>query len=146
MIYRSRADTALWQVGEQKLREEWGPTMNATPSSRVRDELFASAEFVGRVFGRSAAEQFAHWVRIGREIDTSHRLPSRDIAEVLAGRRGYDTLSPLAQAVVRAQWEVRAATLTDRLDLRSDFETDGRPFVECDRNGAVLVHRPRTDW
>ncbi|MDV7198925.1 hypothetical protein R4172_15345 [Rhodococcus kroppenstedtii] len=114
--------------------------MNATPSSIVRSELFASAHSVGRATGRSANEQFAHWARIGREVETSPHLSSREIAEVLSGRRSYDTLHPVAQAVVRAEWVERVDALSSGLDLRSDFESEGRPYVERDEAGAVIEH------
>ncbi|MBY6366509.1 hypothetical protein HQ604_04220 [Rhodococcus corynebacterioides] len=113
--------------------------MNSTPSSHVRSELFASAQSVGRVTGRGATEQLAHWARIGREVEASRHLPSREIAEVLSGRQSYDTLDPPAQAVVRAEWVERVDALSSSLDLRSDFESEGRPYVECNNPDDVIA-------
>jgi len=116
--------------------------MGTTSSLRVDDELYASAKLVGSASSRSAAQQIAHWALVGREIEASHHIASRDIAGVLAGRQNYDALTPREQAVVRAEWSERIDAMSEALDLRSEFEAEGRAFVECDEDGAVIEHRP----
>jgi len=84
----------------------------------------------------------AHWARIGREIEASASISPKEIAEVLAGSRSYDTLSVKEQALVRAEWSARMDSLREALNLADEFAAAGRVWVELDDNGKV-VERPR---
>jgi hypothetical protein len=115
--------------------------MGSTSPARIDDELYASAKLVGPLMSRSAAQQIAHWARIGREIEAAASVSQRDIAEVLAGSRGYDKLTAQEQAVVRAEWAERMDARRRGLDLAQQFSGQGRSYVELDDDGQV-VHRP----
>jgi hypothetical protein len=114
--------------------------MATTSPTRIDDELFASAKLVGPLMIRSAAQQIAHWARIGREIEGADGVSHRAIADVLAARRDYDGLTAQEQAVVRAEWAERMDIRRDRLDLAQEFADEGRSYVELDSHGAVF-HR-----
>jgi hypothetical protein len=90
------------------------------------------------VQSRSAAQQIAHWARIGREIEASASISHREIAAVLAGSRSYDDLGPKEQAVVRAEWSARMDEARAALDLAEDFARAGRSWVELDARGRVV--------
>ena len=115
--------------------------MATTSPARIDDDLYASAKLVGEVQSRSASQQVAHWARIGREIEASGAISHKDVAEVLAGGRSYDTLSPKEQAVVRAEWSARMDALREALDLAQQFAAAGRTWVELDVDGAVVERK-----
>lgn len=81
--------------------------MGPTSPTRIDDELYASAKVVGQLMSRSAAQQMAHWARIGRELEAAGSVSHGDVAEVLAARQEYDTLTTHEQTVVRAEWAER---------------------------------------
>jgi hypothetical protein len=109
-----------------------------TSPARIDDDLYASAKLAGEVQSRSASQQVAHWARIGREIEASASISAKEIAEVLAGSRPYDSLSAKEQAVVRAEWSARMDELRSSLDLARQFADAGRSWVELDEDGKVV--------
>ena len=68
---------------------------------RIDEELYDSAKVVGASMSRSATQQVAHWARIGRELESSRSISTRDVAAVLAGEVTYDDVGTREQAVVR---------------------------------------------
>jgi hypothetical protein len=70
-------------------------------STRIDSDLFAAAKSSGAVHSRSAAQQLAHWARIGREFEASTSVGRREIEAVLAGDGFYDALQEREQAIVR---------------------------------------------
>lgn len=112
--------------------------MATTSPARIDDDLYASAKLAGSVQSRSAAQQVVHWARIGREIEASASITQKDIAEVLAGSRSYDTLSAKEQAVVRAEWSARMDTRLEAVNLAEQFAATGRTWVELDDDGVVV--------
>jgi ParD-like antitoxin of type II ParDE toxin-antitoxin system len=116
--------------------------MATTSPARIDDDLYASAKLAGDVQSRSASQQVAHWARIGREIEASASISPKEIAEVLAGSRPYDTLSAKEQAVVRAEWTARMDSLREALNLADEFAAAGRVWVELDDDGKVVERTP----
>ena len=114
--------------------------MATTSPTRIDDELYASAKLVGARMSRSAAQQIAHWARIGRELEASHSVSYRDIADVLDGRRNYDELTDRQQAIVRAEWTERITERREGLDLAEQFARSGRSYVELDTDGNIVRH------
>lgn len=115
--------------------------MATTSPTRIDDELYASAKAAGEVMSRSAAQQIAHWARIGREIETG-TSSHREIARVLAGKTSYDSLSSHDQAVVRARWSERMTGLRESLDLAEELEAAGLGYSELDAKGTVVRRGP----
>lgn len=116
--------------------------MATTSPTRIDDDLYASAKLAGEAQSRSAAQQVAHWARLGREIEASSNISQREIALVLAGSARYDDLSAREQAVVRTAWSARMTGRLDALDLAAEFSTSGRTWVELDDNGEVVERGP----
>jgi hypothetical protein len=112
--------------------------MASTSPARIDDDLFASAKLAGAVQSRSAAQQVAHWARIGREVEASNSISARAIAEALSGSRPYDDLDAKEQAVVRAEWATRMDDRRASLDLAAAFAAEGRSWVELDEHGDVV--------
>jgi hypothetical protein len=119
--------------------------MATTSPTRIDDELYASAKVVGPMMSRSAAQQIAHWARIGREIEGADSVSQRAIAAVLAARRDYDGLTAHEQAVVRAEWAERMDARRHGLDLAQEFSHVGRSYVELDDNGQVVRREPSVE-
>lgn len=110
-----------------------------TSPTRVDEDVFASAQLVGSIMDRSAAQQITHWARIGREVEAGASISHTRIHEVLEQRAHYDDLNAEEQAIVRAEWAERLEALRGRLDLARKFVKDGRPYAELDDAGTVVV-------
>lgn len=54
--------------------------------------------------------------------------------------RRYDDLTTTEQADMRARWATQIAERRERLDLRTQFETEGRPYATLGVDGAVVIH------
>ena len=118
--------------------------MATTSPTRIDDDLYASAKIVGPLMSRSAAQQIAHWARIGREIEAADGVSLRAVAAVLAARRDYDGLTAEEQAVVRAEWAERMDVRREGLDLVQEFADEGRSYVELDDDERVVRREPRS--
>ncbi len=110
----------------------------ASAPTRIDEDLFAAAKSAGEVLSRSAAQQINHWARIGRELESSGAVSVRDVEAVLAGRASYDTLGTREQAIVRAEWDERMATLRTHLDLEDEFTAAGDTWAEADAQGHIV--------
>ena len=117
--------------------------MASTSPARIDDDLYASAKLAGAVQSRSASQQVAHWARIGREIEASQSISSKEIGAVLAGARSYDSLDPKEQALVRAEWAARMDELRADVDLAASFRDAGQTWVELDADGKVVERSRR---
>lgn len=114
--------------------------MSATSPTRVDSTMYAAAQAAGERSHRSAAQQIAHWARLGQELEASG-LSQRDIDRVLAGQLSYDEVGIREQTAVRTAWREALDDDITALDLRSDFETEGRTRVStADEAGHVTVH------
>ena len=118
-------------------------TTKTSSPVRIDAELYAEATEVAPVMSRSAAQQIAHWARIGRELETRSDVALDRVAEVLRGARRYDALGSEEQAVTRTYWRERMATLADALRLDREFTAAGRAYVELDDQGRVARRGPR---
>ncbi len=116
--------------------------MATTSPTRIDDELYAAAKAEGAVMSRSAAQQIAHWARVGRELEAAPSVSHRDIERVLAGEHDYDDLGQREQAAVRAAWSERVAARRAALDFTREFTERGLPYVELDEGGQVVRREP----
>lgn len=120
-------------------------TSSTTPT-RFDAALFESAQVAGARSHRSAAQQLAHWARLGRELEAAAGVSQRDIDRVLAGQMSYDDLGDRDQAMVRTAWREGVDADLAALDLRARFREQGRTrWSEADRDGAVSVHEAGHD-
>ena len=117
-------------------------SLATTSPTRIDDELYASAKEAGAAMSRSAAQQIAHWARIGRELEAAPSASIRLVGAVLTGEHAYDELSVEEQAVVRAEWAERIAARIKSLDLLRRFADEGRTYVELDDAGHVVRRGP----
>lgn len=113
-----------------------------TIPTRFDQELFDTARASGQLHSRSAAQQLAHWARIGRQLEASPAVSHDQVARVLAGESDYDTLDERSQAVVRAAWDERVAERTGALDLEGRLVAAGGPWPEADEHGTLVVRTP----
>ncbi len=111
--------------------------------TRLPADVYESALAATRVTSRTVPQQIAHWARIGRELEMSPQVNRRQIARVLAGAGGYDSLSEQEQAIVREEWADRVTTLRSHLDYAGEFEAAGESFSEVDEDGNLIVHPAR---
>lgn len=116
----------------------------ATMPTRVDQELFEAAKAAGQVHSRSAAQQLAHWAKLGREVEASPGVTHDQVARVLAGDASYDDIGGPAQAVVRTAWDQDVAARLDGLDFTERLRTAGRPWAEADADGAVVTVQPNS--
>jgi hypothetical protein len=112
---------------------------NSSTPIRLDAELLAIAKLAGRRQSRSAAQQIAHWARLGREIEASRTISAHAIAAVLVGQQSYDTLDAEDQAVVRAEWTNRLDAVADGIDLASAFKASGRrTWIDIAPDGSIV--------
>lgn len=108
--------------------------------TRIDGNLFEAARVAGERNSRSAAQQLDHWARIGRELETSPSVTHHSIEGVLSGNVGYDTLGEQAQAIVRAEWDVRISAKIAGLNFEEQLTKAGKPWAEADGAGALKMH------
>lgn len=113
--------------------------------TRIDTELFEAARAVGAVQSRSAAQQLAHWARIGRELEASGSVSSAAVSRVLAGIDPYDELGDRDQAAVRAEWDSVIAERLASLDLAVEFADAGDTWTELDEAGRVVTRSSRSE-
>jgi hypothetical protein len=121
---------------------------NSSIPIRVDAELLETAKVAGSRQSRSAAQQIAHWARLGREVEASGRISARTIDAVLSGRKLYDALHAEEQAMIRAEWANQLDAVADGIDLESEFAASGRhTWVDIADDGTIVhrhsaAHRP----
>lgn len=115
--------------------------MTATVPTRFDAELFEQARSVGKAAHRSAAQQLAHWARLGREVESATDLSARDLTQLATAR--YDDLSPAAQAIARVEMREEADLAVAGLDMRARLAGRARTS-SADAEGNVSVHRGST--
>lgn len=115
--------------------------------TRIDDDLFEAAKTTGAVVSRSAAQQVNYWARLGRHLEASGVLSTRDVEQVLTGEKGYDEVGPYEQAAVRAGWDAQLADHAGGVDLTGELgdtwvvaNLKGRPV----RRSVKAAPRKRT--
>lgn len=111
----------------------------STMPTRIDHGLFEAARAAGALYSRSAAQQLAHWARLGRELEASPSVTQETIARVLAGQAPYDDLPDPAQAVVRVEWDDRVAATLAELDFTQELHAAGTPWPEADEHGDLVM-------
>jgi hypothetical protein len=109
---------------------------------RIDEELYDSAKVVGAQMSRSATQQVAHWARIGRELESSRSISTRDVAAVLAGEVTYDDVGAREQAVVRAAWNEGISASVASLDVQAELADAGVPYATLDEDGNAVILTP----
>ena len=107
--------------------------------TRIDQGLFEAAKAAGALYSRSAAQQLAHWARLGREMEASPSVTQDAIARVLSGLGRYDDLPDPAQAVVRVEWDDRVAATLAELDFTERLHAAGKPWAEADEGGHLVM-------
>ncbi len=113
--------------------------MASTMPTRFDAAMFEAAKTAGERSHRSAAQQLAHWARLGQELEAASGVSQRDVNRVLAGQLSYDALGDPEQAVVRTAWREGIDEDVATLDLRATFAREGRTsWSEADPDGNVV--------
>lgn len=116
----------------------------STMPTRVDQGLFEAAKAAGSLYSRSAAQQIAHWARLGREVEASPSVTQDAVARLLSGQASYDDLSDPVQAAVRVEWEDRVAARLSELDYTDRLGADGRQWAEADEDGKLVMRSAAT--
>ncbi|MBO9534190.1 MAG: hypothetical protein J7513_14560 [Solirubrobacteraceae bacterium] len=112
----------------------------ATMPTRIDQELFEAARTAGEVQSRSAAQQLAHWARLGRQLEASPAMTAETIERVLSGQLAYDDLaSPFDRAVVRNAWDEQLTQRMGEVDLSAPLSGAGLARHEADDDGNVVA-------
>lgn len=110
--------------------------------TRFDAELVDAAAAEGARQSRSARQQLAHWVRVGRavsSIDTSQRAR---VEQALSGHLPLDALTREESVVVNAEL---SANLEERLaatDFGAELAAEGVTTVALDAEGNLVEYRP----
>lgn len=119
--------------------------MGNTQPVRIDRELYDDASATASVQSRSAAQQIAHWARIGRAFESSPGVSLERVHRVLNGTLSYDEIDSREQAIVRSEWDRGVEEEIGRLRLDEEFAAEAREYVELDENGEVVVRSPGED-
>lgn len=115
----------------------------ASPPTRLPDDVYDSALAVAPANSRSAAQQIAHWARIGREFERAHSVNLRDVEAVLSGTASYDDLNDREQAIANAEIAERQDALRRSLNFEEEFRAEGASsWVAGDDDGNVVMRGP----
>jgi hypothetical protein len=112
-----------------------------TIPTRFEAGLFEAARLRGVQASRSAAQQLAHWARIGRAMETAPGVDQRAVESVLTGEMPYDNAEQKEQAMIRAEWDQRIAARLSTLDLSDLLDESPGGWVEADQRGNLIDHR-----
>lgn len=117
----------------------------ASPPTRIDSDIYDAARTHGELVNRSAAQQLAHWARIGRQLELAPSTSVADVVRVLAGEADYDDLAGPDQAVVRAAWAERIERQAASLDLAALFAAQGRKVSSsASPDGKTVIRRELT--
>jgi hypothetical protein len=115
------------------------PVGNSNTPIRIDAELLDAAKHVGHRQSRSAAQQIAHWARLGREVEASRMISVHAVNSVLEGHASYDDLPAEDQAVVRAAWTDGLDAVAEGFDLAAEFVAAGRAhWIDIAPDGTVV--------
>jgi hypothetical protein len=103
---------------------------------------FRSRQDCDKVHGRSAAQQFENWDRIGGEQEASPVITHGAINNVLSGPAPYDGLPDRAQGVIRAAWDEQISARIAGLNFEERLQEAGPPWLEADDDGNAVVRGP----
>lgn len=106
---------------------------------RIDGELFEAARTAGQTLSRSAAQQVAHWARIGQQLEASPLTTTEIVRQVLEGQSPYDDVDDRTQAIVRATWAEDIADRIAGLDLTPKLAATGVPWAEGDEHGRPVM-------
>lgn len=71
------------------------------------------------------------------------QINQRAIAQVLSGAAEYDQLDAEHQALVRADWALRASEIRAELNYAREFSAKNEQYSELDEDGNVVVRNSR---
>ena len=96
--------------------------------TRVDDDLFAAAKAAGALQSRSAAQQITHWARLGRQLEGSGVLTSRDVAPPLLKRAmSMPEKSAVAESSTSISLPLKGIRVpADRADAKNRTSSTGK--------------------
>jgi len=110
-----------------------------SPPTRIENDIYEAAKTHGALASRSAAQQIAHWARVGRQLELAPSTAWPEIVRVLEGDADYDALGDREQAIVRAVWSERVDDLAARVDLTNVFIAQQRKTASIAADDGALV-------
>lgn len=114
--------------------------------TRVEEELYDAAKASGKINSRSAAQQIAHWAKIGRAVESSGTVTQREIESVLTGDLSYDEVSIAAQEVVHAEWMRQIPRRIAQLNFAEEFAAAGEHSWTVGDGGGNAAQRAPDDY
>ena len=111
--------------------------------TRIDEELYEAAKVKGAVNSRSAAQQIAHWAKLGRAVESSSNVTQRQIEAVLSGELTYDDASEAAQEAVHAEWMSQIPHRMSQLNFAEEFVSAGESsWTVGDSEGSTAERTP----
>lgn len=109
---------------------------------RFDAELVDAAAAEGRRQSRSATQQLAYWVRVGRAVTASSSASQRRVEEAFAGNFPISDLSPEESAAFRAQAVARIDERLAAVDFTATLAAEGITTVALDEQGRLVETSP----
>jgi hypothetical protein len=110
--------------------------------TRFDAELVDAAAAEGARQSRSARQQLAHWVRVGRAVTSVSSSQRARVEAALAGDLALSALSGEEALVVNAEISAGIEERLSRVDVAAELAADGITTVALDEQGNLVEHHP----
>lgn len=110
--------------------------------TRFDAELVEAAAAEGARQSRSARQQLAHWVRVGRAVSSVSSAQRARVEAALAGTLPMRELTDEESVVVNAELSVGIEERLTQVDIGAELAAEGVTTVALDDEGRLVEHQP----
>ena len=110
--------------------------------TRFDADLVADAAAEGRRQSRSARQQLAHWVRVGRAVSSASSAQRARVEAALAGKLPMSDLSREEGLVANAEISAGIEERLAQVNFGSELAGEGVTTVSLDADGKLVEHLP----
>lgn len=110
--------------------------------TRFDADLVEAAAAEGSRQSRSARQQLAHWVRVGRAVSSVSTSQRARVEAALTGERPMSTLTREESVVVNAEISVGIEERLSRVNFGDELAAEGITTVALDAEGNLVEYRP----
>ncbi|MEX1178951.1 MAG: hypothetical protein WEB09_10870 [Nitriliruptor sp.] len=113
-----------------------------TAPVRIDPDLYESARAVGAAEHRSAAQQVAVWIRLGRAVSMPATAVGQRISAAVAGEVPLGQLVDEERCVADATIDVAIEQAAESVPLGEQLAAEGVTTVALDDEGRLVEYRP----
>lgn len=110
--------------------------------TRFDADLVEAAAAEGLRQSRSARQQLAHWVRVGRSVSSASSSQRARVEAALSGVLPMGALTPEEGVVVNAEISAGIDERLAEVDFGAELAAEGVTTVSLDAGGNLVEHHP----